>query len=815
MNRRSFVSYLPAWICLNIFCTFTVFAADPTAVWSSIEKPTADPARIAVVRQLVFTHDRIRITLEDGVLQYSQPVEGQVVAAAFRGKGSLQVIPPNSLELQQLRLLTGDDKVELSFTEAAFYSTDSTFTIAQLSAQLQRGAPADPRLAELMTARLKDGDEYGAGVTSRLFKGVLSGNHPRTAFFLADMKTDKHGWVQARYDALKIEEIRVGRWANVEVGRHFDTWMEFPADGRNPFLAFQDPLAREDYDIRGYQIDATVGDNAELHATARVDLLYRADQEHVITFNLDANLRVDSVKNSKGDALGFVQPREPKDRVSTYGEYLIVILPAGTHAGAGEKLEFHYGGKRVIQKVGAGNFFCESLGWYPAVQETFAARSNFEMTFNSPKKYTLVATGSKTDETTDGNQSITTWKSDMPQAVAGFAFGDYKIVTTRVGDTEVTIYANKSADENLEAIQARTNGTMGSQGVIVGGTALGTLTPAAMANSMATEVGNTIKVFEQYYGPFPFKHLSVTNIPYSYGQGWPTLLYLSVLSFLDSTQRHQLLPNNNDVRITDFFRAHETSHQWWGHRVGWKSYHDQWLSEGFAQFSGNLYVQYRENFQEYLKRLRADKFDLGKRDLKNRTLESIGPVWMGRRLSNSDARGAYSTVVYNKGGYVLHMLRMMMWDARAPAPDHRFIEMMKDFTTTYDNKPASTEDFKAIAEKHMIKEMELEPGRGLTWFFRQYIYNTGIPQYQFSHKIEPAEGGKYRITGTLTRSGVPDGWMDLIPLYVQFGGGKSARLGVIPALRSTTVLDSVVAMPQRPEKIVVNMNEDILADVKQ
>src|ERR1019366_10488476 len=114
---------------------------------------------------------------------------------------------------------------------------------------------------------------------------------------------------------------------------------------------------------------------------------------------------------------------------------------------------------------------------------------------------------------------------------------------------------------------------------------------------------------------------------------------------------------------------------------------------GFAQFSGNLYVQYRQNFSEYLKRLRADKYELGGRDRKNRTYESIGPVWMGERLSNSDAPGAFDVVVYNKGGYVLHMLRMLLWDSQSPEADHRFIDMMKDFTATYDNKAASTEDF--------------------------------------------------------------------------------------------------------------------------
>jgi hypothetical protein len=811
MNRRSVLPFVLCLICLNSLVATPLFAADATAIWSSIAKPTADPTKVAAVKQLVLTHDRVRIVLEEGVLQYSEPVEGVIVAAAFRGKGTLQVTPPNKLEVQQLHLFTGEDKLELSFNEAAFYATDTTFT--DLAAQLQWGAPGDPRLAELMASRLRDGEEYGAEVTPRLFKGVLSENRKRTAFFMADIKSDKHGWVQARYDNLELEEVRVGRWAQMEVGRNFDVWMQFAAGDRNPFTVWQDPLARKDFEIHNYQIDSTVGENAELHATARVDLQYRVDRERVLSFVLDANLRVDSIKDAAGNALPFFQPREPKDRAFSYGDYVAVVLPAATHAGGNEKLEFHYGGKRVVFKVGPGNFFCKSFGWYPSITEDFAARSNFELNFKSPKKYTLVATGAKVGDTTNGNQSITTWKSDMPQAVAGFAFGDYKVVNDKIGDIDLQILANKSGDDRLQEIQGYADGNMPGSGGS-SGVALGTLTPAAMAKPMAIEIGNNVRVFEKYFGPFPFKHLTVTNISGDYGQGWPSLLYLSVLSFLDSTQRHEL-GINDEVLISDFFRAHETSHQWWGHQVAWKSYHDQWLSEGFAQFSGNLYVQYRRNFQEYLKRLRADRFDLSRRDRKNRTYESVGPVWMGERLASSDAPRAYDMVIYAKGGYVLHMLRMMLWDSHSPEPDHRFIEMMKDFTATYNNKAASTEDFEAIAEKHMTKEMELEPGRGLLWFFRQYIYNTGIPQYQFSSKIEPAEGGKWRITGTLTRTGVPDGWMDLMPLYVQFGGGKSARLGMIPAVRSTTTLDSVIAMPQKPEKIVVNMNEDILADVKQ
>ena len=160
-----------------------------------------------------------------------------------------------------------------------------------------------------------------------------------------------------------------------------------------------------------------------------------------------------------------------------------------------------------------------------------------------------------------------------------FAFGDYKLYTEKVGDIEVRIYANREPDDFMKSIQHAFSDPL-PQPIGTGGglpqAAIGTLTPAALAKTMGGEMGNTLRVFEQYFGPYPYKHLAVANIPYPYGQGWPALIYLSALSFLDSTQRHAL-GIRDQVELTDFFRAHESSHQWWGHRVGWKSYHDQWL----------------------------------------------------------------------------------------------------------------------------------------------------------------------------------------------------------------------------------------------
>jgi aminopeptidase N len=288
------------------------------------------------------------------------------------------------------------------------------------------------------------------------------------------------------------------------------------------------------------------------------------------------------------------------------------------------------------------------------------------------------------------------------------------------------------------------------------------------------------------------------------------LIYLSALSFMDSTQRNAFGISRN-IQLTDFFRAHESSHQWWGHGVGWKSYHDQWLSEGFAQFSGNLYVQYRQNDKEYLKRIKEDREAILTKDQKGRTYESIGPVWMGTRLSSADAPEAYSRIVYNKGGLIVNTLRRLLWNSPSKVSDDRFIALMKDFGQSFHNRPASTEDFKAVLEKHMISALDLEGNGRMDWFFRQYVYGTGIPEYQIQWQAQDAGNGQYRVTGEVMQSGVPAGWLDVLPFYAQ-NAGKVFRLGLMSIKGKETPFE--FSMQFKPEKIILNYLEDTLAIIR-
>ncbi len=807
---------LISFVLAFLFCSLSapgVSAQDATQVWNALAQASFDPSRSATADNVVIQHDRIRITLLSGTIQFSQPVNGLVFGAAFRGRGRVEVKPPTPLEAQQLQLFAGQPALDMEFSDAAFTFSDET--LDEVSKQVRWSASAtESSLAKLYADRQSAREDLGAEILPRLCVSLMSGDRKRTALFAADLKTSEKGWIHVRFDAANPEEITIGRWSNWGRFTGFDTWLSFPAGDRAVADAFRDPLALDQFRIRNYKINATVTVGADLLATTKVSIEPRSDGDRAFSFSLDANLRVSSVKDSSGASLVFFQPRDPKDRIQSFGDYVVVALREPTHAGQALALEFAYGGKRVVRREGDGTFFCQSGGWYPTLENSFASRADFEMTFRSPKRFTFVATGDKISETQDGDSNISTWRSPIPLAVTGFAYGDYKVQVEKAGNIDIEIYANRQEDNIAKAIQHEVNPGLPQSFDSSRATApIGDLAPAHRAKEMAVEIANTIRVFEKFFGPYPYKHLAVTSLPlgYSYGQGWPMLIYLWSLSFLDSTQRHQF-GIQDQLQLTDFFRAHESSHQWWGHLVGWKSYHDQWLSEGFAQFSGNLYVLFRENEKEFLNRLQQDKRELGAPDLRSRRFDSLGPVWMGTRLRSADAPRAYDVVIYNKGGYVLNMIRMMLLDPRNVEPDARFIRMMQDFTQTFHNQPASTEDFKAIVEKHMLPAMDLDGNHKMDWFFNQYVYGTGMAQYDFASQVRDAGDGKWKIEGTVSQSGVPDGWKDILPIYAH-QQGRVFRLGWIRASGKMTPFD--VILPFKPDKITVNNKEEILAQIKQ
>src|SRR5262249_2410381 len=123
-----------------------------------------------------------------------------------------------------------------------------------------------------------------------------------------------------------------------------------------------------------------------------------------------------------------------------------------------------------------------------------------------------------------------------------------------------------------------------------------------------------------------------------------------------------------------------------------------------------------------------------------------GPIAMGLRMGSAHTPGAYQRVVYSKGAYVLHMLRSLMWSSKEG--DAPFMAMMHDFVQTHLHKPASTESFMAVVEKHMSPQMDLAGNGKMDWFFREWVYGTEVPHYKFDYTVTQ-EGNGFQLKGSL------------------------------------------------------------------
>jgi aminopeptidase N len=321
-----------------------------------------------------------------------------------------------------------------------------------------------------------------------------------------------------------------------------------------------------------------------------------------------------------------------------------------------------------------------------------------------------------------------------------------------------------------------------------------------------------LQICSFYFGRSPYDDIYITEQPdFFFGQSWPNLVYLPISAYTDSTQRWLLFGNINN-KFTGFVQEvtpHEVSHQWWGHAVGWASYHDQWLSEGFAEFSAGLFLE-KAVGKDWQKDYIAFWNHLRQRILEKNNYgvapNDAGPLWLGLRLIAPRTASAYQDVTYAKGAYVLQMLRSMMYSPQDQ--DKAFIEMMHDFVASHRDKAASTESFKEIAEKHITKSMDFQRNGRLDWFFNEWVYGTQVPRYHFEYQLAPGDGGQVKLHMTITQSDVDDQFAMLVPVFADFGKGM-VRLGQIGVVGNTTrSLDAL--LPSQPKKVALNAYKDIL-----
>ena len=289
------------------------------------------------------------------------------------------------------------------------------------------------------------------------------------------------------------------------------------------------------------------------------------------------------------------------------------------------------------------------------------------------------------------------------------------------------------------------------------------------------------------------------------------LVYLPICGFLDDTQRHFLLQRGGEDMYWKIVTPHEVAHQWWGQTVGFGSYRDQWMSEGFANTSASIFLQATEpkgdKFREFWKE--QQRLITGKNSMGFRPID-VGPVTVGFRLS-SEKTGwdIYQNLVYPKGAFILQMIRSMMWSPRTG--DEEFQTTMHDFVTTYRMQAATTEDFKAMVEKHMNRGMNVEGNQRMDWFSNEYVYRWSCPSITSRGDISQ-KGDASMLHIRLVQSGVPPSFKMLMPLYLELADGKVVRW-VSATIVGPSTLDQTVPLPKTPspvKRVLINYNYEVL-----
>jgi hypothetical protein len=763
-----------------------------------------------------FRFDNVNVTedvgtfqFQKGTLTFLRPVEGRVTGAIFIGDGHFNLKPARPLDAHELNRRIGSDELNEDFDEAVFRFTPA----GRMKLLSGVGEPIEP-VSEAGVAlknwreKMRQRSEYPLGFTEFLLHGETMDNvdadvlaavyndaHP--FFFNAYIHGKKHKdlrfFVRQRTGAIpqldSPEEVglinydRGGMEDGVWYLAHFQT--EYARGTAN---------SREDrrlFATHGYKIETVIARNGHLFSAATISFAPLIAGERVLKFGLLPNLRVSRVTDDQGQELYFIQEDRKQD-----GSFY-VVLPQAHAVGEEHSIHVEYSGDKVLEEAGNGSYYVKARSsWYPNLNG-FGEKVLYDLIFKVPRKDKVISVGVLKEETTEDDLAVTHWVTPVPVAVAGFNYGEYTKMDIADENTgyKISGYYLSELPDNLRNRAA-----------------LRSMAPRAMTKYALEQTRAQLQLCTFYFGKIPYEDIYVTEQPnFSFGQSWPGLIYLPISAYTDSTQRWMLFGQINS-KFTGFVQEvtpHEVSHQWWGHAVGWASYHDQWLSEGFAEFSAGLFLQqgvagdWRKDYIDFWERLRLrilekNNFGFAPND--------AGPLWMGLRLVSPRTESAYQNVTYPKGAYVLQMLRSIMYSP--DQQDKPFIAMMHDFVESHRDQPATSESFKAVAEKHMNRQMDLDRNGRLDWFFNEWVYGTQIPRYHFEYQLSPGESGKVKLHMTITQSDVDDKFAMLVPLFVDFGKGW-IRMGQT-ALVGSSSKSAEVLLPSQPKKVGLNVYKEIL-----
>lgn len=804
-------------LCLSTPQLSSAAERTPHQLYEALNALRLDPAAVyhlSAANRIELRRGGVEIYFEDGNLAFFAPFDGRITGFVFTGRGHALAFPRDPVEKQQIGHFLGASILDQVFLGAYVRFTDDSaddllrqFRVATLSPERDSAfaSGSDPFLAQSNPSQ-----------SLRILEDLTTRN-PKPYFYAA-LDGLEVGPFDVLVDPQRLEQVLLGQHRKTGSSPYYDVWASYSFPGASP-----SPAAFRALD---YTIDTKILQDNSLDSATSVHLRTEISGERVLGLQLSRALSVDSVADDQGRPLEFFQNEgmNLQERSSRGNDYLQVVLPQPGQQGQEFTLRFRYHGS-VIENAGNGVLFVGAReSWYPHFGDQ-ADFASYDLTVRWPRNLRLLATGSKLDEEVSGDSRIGHWRSAKPLSIAGFNLGEYATNSVVSESRTIDLYANRQVEQALSNRLQATDPTAALPSIEVpfgmpGGrshVSAPTLvpSPADALKQLGKEIDSSIRFYETYSGPFPFHTLSVSQIPGTFGQGWPGLLYLSTFSFLTPEAQHRAgLNTTGQEEFTDLVPYHEVAHQWWGNVVGWSDYRDQWIDEAVANYLAVLFAESRRPNHHEL-RLWLDRY---RKQLQEKLpgsgeiVEEIGALTLGNRLNSSKSPIGFEQLIYPKGTWVIHMLREMLRQPGAKDPDARFVALLRTLSTKFAYRALSTDDLQREVEAVMTPAMDLEGGRSMEWFFEQYVRGTGIPDYGIEFGTHQTEKGLV-VRGKLFQSRVPRSFIASVPIYANIGAAKLVYLGNVFAAGPETPFH--FATQVSPRKLVIDPQMTLLCTTEK
>lgn len=685
-----------------------------------------NPARQFAARNLVIADEDFRLTLAEGSVFVAEVAgDGSATALVLLGRGEMTFAPRPATEKGQLRLFANAETLQTPF-DTAFVRLNPGSLRNFLDPSALTAAPVDPR-------DLRRAEEVFRQDVVRSFSLDLGDLSPDTwslvpgfGDFLAEVRTRRFDTLTYTRSQNEVEDVTLFDRRN---RRNLSVYSSRENATRYGRSYGEDEHA--DYAVLDYDIEARFNPSRlTVEGRTVMTIEVKADSLSSLSFRLAEPLEVESVNSIEFGRLLALRVRDQNA--------IVVNLPSTVTRGFQMMVAIDYAGALEPQPVDREGLvldpqfgppvqqveefdrlpveesylYSNRSYWYPQPGNPNYATAR--MRLSVPASHGLAASGELvtvvTPPVAKGTPAHQQYHFLVHQPARYLAclitpLRDVKRERVAIGDLIEPFRALRRPGVYYDDVMLTVKAQPKLQ---------------ARGRQLARTAADIVRFYSSVAGDAPYATLTLAVVERAL-PGGHSPPYLAVLA--QPSPGSRLSYRDDPASFSDFpefFLAHELAHQWWGQGVGWKNYHEQWISEGFAQYFAALYAEKVRGpavFGSVMRRMARFGIDQS----------PSGPIWLGYRVGHlaGDSR-AFRSVVYNKSAVVLHMLRGLVGD-------EAFFRGIRRFLDTWRFKKAGTEEFR--------EAVEAESGQPLGRFFERWIYGDTLPQVTVSWRETPDVGG--------------------------------------------------------------------------